>query len=213
MVYEGHLVEVRLDRDRDPLRPLAMLGCRRVTEHGLEVLDLAPLRVVDHLGAVQAAVDVRGNVAGLLAHDALRCLYQFVDDLLLAVTGDCEHFTSDQALADGDHCHGLILGRRHLEYVLSESVEHYQEARPHPGVGPADAERPAPGDAAGGGPNRAPRSPGRTDPRIRSSGRVTGTAPDLGLVALQFRHGATSSESLHHLERGNPTHPMPSHRP
>src|SRR5215470_12919258 len=85
-----------------------MLGCRRVTEHGLEVLDLAPLRVVDHLGAVQAAVDVGGNVAGLLAHNALPCLYQFVDDLLLAVTGDCEHFTSNQALADGDHCHGLI---------------------------------------------------------------------------------------------------------
>ena len=30
--------------------------------------------------------------------------------------------------------HLLILGRRHLEYVLQEFVEHYQEARPHQGL-------------------------------------------------------------------------------
>ncbi len=28
----------------------------------------------------------------------------------------------------------LIVGRRHLEYVLKEFVEHYQEARPHQGL-------------------------------------------------------------------------------
>ncbi len=31
--------------------------------------------------------------------------------------------------------HLLIAGRRHLEYVLSEFVEHYQGARPHQGLG------------------------------------------------------------------------------
>ena len=31
--------------------------------------------------------------------------------------------------------HLLIVGRRHLEYVLGEFVEHYQEARPHQGLG------------------------------------------------------------------------------
>ena len=31
--------------------------------------------------------------------------------------------------------HMLIFGRRHLEYVLSEFVEHYQKARPHHGTG------------------------------------------------------------------------------
>ena len=31
--------------------------------------------------------------------------------------------------------HVLIFGRRHLEYVLSEFVEHYQQARPHQGLG------------------------------------------------------------------------------
>ena len=30
--------------------------------------------------------------------------------------------------------HLLIVGRRHLEYVLKEFVEHYQEARPHQGL-------------------------------------------------------------------------------
>jgi putative transposase len=31
--------------------------------------------------------------------------------------------------------HLLIMGRRRLEQVLRESVEHYQEARPHQGLG------------------------------------------------------------------------------
>jgi transposase InsO family protein len=31
--------------------------------------------------------------------------------------------------------HLLIVGHRHLEYVLSEFVEHYWEARPHQGLG------------------------------------------------------------------------------
>ena len=31
--------------------------------------------------------------------------------------------------------HLLILGSRHLEYVLREFVEHYEEARPHQGLG------------------------------------------------------------------------------
>ena len=31
--------------------------------------------------------------------------------------------------------HLLIAGRRHLESVLCEFVEHYQEARPHQGLG------------------------------------------------------------------------------
>ena len=30
--------------------------------------------------------------------------------------------------------HLLIVGRRHLEYVLKEFVEHYQAARPHQGL-------------------------------------------------------------------------------
>jgi putative transposase len=41
--------------------------------------------------------------------------------------------------------HVLIFGRRHLERVLEEFLEHYHEARPHQGLGqrrpgePADA--------------------------------------------------------------------------
>jgi|SRR5215471_9546382 len=31
--------------------------------------------------------------------------------------------------------HLLIFGRRHLEYVLREFVKHYEEARPHQGLG------------------------------------------------------------------------------
>jgi putative transposase len=31
--------------------------------------------------------------------------------------------------------HLLIFGRRHLEYVLREFIEHYEEARPHQGLG------------------------------------------------------------------------------
>jgi reverse transcriptase-like protein len=71
--------------------------------------------------------------------------------------------------------HLLIVGRRHLEYVLEEFIEHYPGGTATPGPGLADAERPARGDAAGGGPNRAARSPGWSDPRIRPSRRVTGT--------------------------------------
>src|SRR5262249_1333937 len=52
--------------------------------------------------------------------------------------------------------HLLILGRRHLEYVLQEFVEHYQGGTAAPAPRPADAERPTHGDAAGGGPNSAP---------------------------------------------------------
>ena len=46
----------------------------------------------------------------------------------------------------------LIVGRRQLEYVLGEFVEHYQHARPHQGLGqrtpsgePAVATAPAAG--------------------------------------------------------------------
>ena len=40
----------------------------------------------------------------------------------------------------------LIVGGRHLEYVLSEFVDHYQEARPHQGLGQRtpSGELPAP---------------------------------------------------------------------
>jgi hypothetical protein len=31
--------------------------------------------------------------------------------------------------------HLLIFGRRHLQYVLREFIEHYEEARPHQGLG------------------------------------------------------------------------------
>ena len=31
--------------------------------------------------------------------------------------------------------HLLIFGRRHLQYVLREFIEHYKEARPHQGPG------------------------------------------------------------------------------
>jgi putative transposase len=44
--------------------------------------------------------------------------------------------------------HLLILGRRHLEYVLSQFVEHYQEARPHQGLG---QRTPSGASAAGAG--------------------------------------------------------------
>ncbi len=38
--------------------------------------------------------------------------------------------------------HLLILGHHHLEYVLDEFVEHYQEARRHHGLEPAVAPLP-----------------------------------------------------------------------
>ena len=45
--------------------------------------------------------------------------------------------------------HLLIVGRRHLEYVLGEFLEHYQEARPHQRLGrrTPSGEPPAPGPA------------------------------------------------------------------
>ena len=60
--------------------------------------------------------------------------------------------------------HLLIVGCPHLEYVLKEFVEHYQESQPHQGLDQRTPERPARADAAGGGPNRAARSPGWPDP-------------------------------------------------
>ena len=37
----------------------------------------------------------------------------------------------------------LILGRRHLERVLEEFLEHYDEARPHQGLGQRRPREPA----------------------------------------------------------------------
>ena len=46
----------------------------------------------------------------------------------------------------------LILGRRHLEYVLREFVEHYEEARPHQGLGQRTPRQRAPIRASETGP-------------------------------------------------------------
>ncbi len=46
----------------------------------------------------------------------------------------------------------LIFGRRHLEYVLREFVEHYQEARPHQGLGQRTPRRRTPIQASETGP-------------------------------------------------------------
>ena len=48
--------------------------------------------------------------------------------------------------------HLLIFGRRHLEYVLREFVEHYEEARPHQGLGQRTPRQRAPTAATETGP-------------------------------------------------------------
>jgi hypothetical protein len=48
--------------------------------------------------------------------------------------------------------HLLIFGRRHLDHVLREFVEHYHEARPHQGLGQRMPLRPDPGGALRSGP-------------------------------------------------------------
>jgi putative transposase len=45
--------------------------------------------------------------------------------------------------------HLLIFGRRHLEYVLREFVDHYQHARPHQGLGQRAPDASQLGEAAG----------------------------------------------------------------
>ncbi len=67
--------------------------------------------------------------------------------------------------------HLLIAGRRHLEYVLSEFTEHYQEARPHQGLGQRTPRgEPAVAPVPAGRILRSDRLGGR-DPRIRPSGQ------------------------------------------
>ena len=44
----------------------------------------------------------------------------------------------------------LIVGRRHLEYVLGEFVEHYQEDRPHQGLGQRTPSGEAPASVPAG---------------------------------------------------------------
>jgi hypothetical protein len=70
--------------------------------------------------------------------------------------------------------HLLIVSRRHLEYVLKEFVEHYQEARPHQGL---DQRTPSGQPAVT--PPAGAESCGKIAwvdyPRIRPSRRVTGT--------------------------------------
>ena len=48
--------------------------------------------------------------------------------------------------------HLLILGRRHIEYILREVVEHYEEARPHQGLGQRMPRQRAPIQASETGP-------------------------------------------------------------
>src|SRR5215510_8664187 len=61
----------------------------------------------------------------------------------------------------------LILGRRHLEYVLGEFVEHYQEARPHQGL---DQRTPS------GRPAVTPLAAGRIVRQDRRGGLIHGMA-------------------------------------
>ena len=48
--------------------------------------------------------------------------------------------------------HLLIFGRRHLECVLREFIEHYEEARPHQGLGQRRPRQQAPTAASETGP-------------------------------------------------------------
>jgi len=60
----------------------------------------------------------------------------------------------------------LIFGRRHLEEVLTEFIDHYNHARPHQGIGQRRPCEPADAYRAG----RAPRSPRRGPPRVHPGG-------------------------------------------
>jgi putative transposase len=66
--------------------------------------------------------------------------------------------------------HVLVLGRRHLSYVLGEYASHHNSHRPHRGLGlrrPHDVGRPIPGQgpsAARG--DQAARDPRWADPRV-----------------------------------------------
>jgi putative transposase len=68
----------------------------------------------------------------------------------------------------------LITGRRQLERVLRECVEHYNPRAPAPSARPATAPTHA-GDSAPPATRRrssAPRPPRRTDPRVRVGGMI-----------------------------------------
>ena len=67
--------------------------------------------------------------------------------------------------------HLLIFGCRHLEYVLREFVKHYEQARPHQGLGqrvPPHTDDPSLGDWNGA----ASRSRGWRPPRVHAPGRL-----------------------------------------
>jgi hypothetical protein len=55
-------VGLEADRRRRGLGDVSLHG--GIGEHGVVILGAAPLRVVDNLGAIEAAVDVGGDVAG-----------------------------------------------------------------------------------------------------------------------------------------------------
>jgi putative transposase len=57
--------------------------------------------------------------------------------------------------------HLLVLDRRHLEWVLSEFLEHYHQARPHQGLGQRPPCRPA---------DVIPSTDGRVERRDRPGG-------------------------------------------
>ena len=57
--------------------------------------------------------------------------------------------------------HLLVFGRRHLESVLSEFLEHYNQARPHQGLGQWPPCRPA---------DVTPSADGRVERRDRLGG-------------------------------------------
>jgi len=63
--------------------------------------------------------------------------------------------------------HLLIFGCRHLEYVLREFIEPYEEARPHQGLGQLMPRHLEPFEASDLGPVFAPRSLGWSHSRRR----------------------------------------------
>ena len=97
-----------------------MLLRNGVGEQGLVVLDAAPLRVVDDLGAIEAAVDVGGDVAGEPVDDRDGGVGQQVYERRLPFRFDGEHVhEGDEVLVGCDRCYRLPpLRRRDISMLI-----------------------------------------------------------------------------------------------
>ena len=72
LVGEQDFIQVWLNGDGQLRCRLHVCLCSRIVEHGVEILNPAPLSVVHDFSTIQAAMDVRGYKARQLTHDVPR---------------------------------------------------------------------------------------------------------------------------------------------